>query len=74
VEQKELPFTLLCQLSWTTRFKDGRSTIMNKRISIVEDDDESDITSSLRVSLEYNKDDEFKVLKFIHSMTLYQRS
>jgi hypothetical protein len=47
---------------------------MNKRISIVEDDDESDIISSLRVGLEYNKDDEFKALKLIHSMTLYQRS
>jgi hypothetical protein len=31
---------------------------MNKRISIVEDDDEPYITSSLKVGLEYNEDDD----------------
>ena len=35
---------------------------MNKRILIV--DDEPDITSSLKIGLEYNEDDEFKVDTF----------
>ena len=41
---------------------------MNQRISTVEDDDESYITLSLNVGLEYNKDDEFKVYTFNHSI------
>jgi hypothetical protein len=40
---------------------------MNKGTSIV-DDDEPDITSSLKVDLEYNKDDEFKVYTFNDSI------
>ena len=66
MDQKELPFTLLCQLSQTTRCKDGLSIITNKRISIV-DDDEPYITS-LKVGLEYDEDDEFKVDTFNDSI------